>query len=142
MNYFIFQINLKENFHNIILGFSCSILSSNYPECKAHYPLLQRSLFMCRYKRIRKQKYIFDCSIFFETRMVVHVYVHKSVCLCTIWCVSLCMRISAQIILMGTRLKSYRAYCYRRIFLYVLIIKFEEKTYMWVFVIPFSAHRP
>ena len=108
--------------------FSCFILSSDYLECIAHYPLLQRSLFMCRYKRIRKQKYIFDCSIFFEAGMVVHVCVHKSLCLCTIRCVFLSIRISAQIVFMGTLFKSYRAYCYRCMFLAGLMIEFEEKN--------------
>ena len=85
---------------------------------------------MCRYKRIRKQKYIFDCSIFFETRMVVRLSSQVCMCLCVYASasVSLSMRISAQIVFMGTRLKSDRAYCYRHIFLTKLTIKFKEKN--------------
>ena len=125
---------------NTFIYISQAIISSNYYECKPHYLLYSRSLFMCRYKRIRKQKYIFHCPILFETHTCVWLY------LCLYVCVLLCLRSRNCVFefeYMGTRLKGYRAYCIATNIIQVeLTLNFEEKTYthtyMWgVFVIPF-----
>ena len=84
---------------------SQTIINSNYYECKPHYLLYSRSLFMCRYKRIRKQKYIFHCPILFESHTCVWLY------LCLYVCVLVCVRTRDCVFeYMGTRLKGYRAY--------------------------------
>ena len=96
---------------------------------------------MCRYKRIRKQKYIFHCPILFESHTCVWLY------LCLYVCVLLCLRSRNCVFeYMGTRLKGYRAYCIAtKLNSSWTHIKFRGKnihTYLFVrsfFVIPFSV---